>query len=164
LKLSRESYYGLQALSYMTTCKPGTILQADELAQRTELPGMFLAKILYKLARHGVLRSFRGRERGYTLAREPKDITVREVVEIFEGSDVFERCVFWSNECSDREPCPLHEMWRTVRPVVASLMERITLDQVASGKHVPVLWPAVARPRSRTAPGRSPRRLARAAP
>jgi|SRR5579872_1435793 len=137
MKLSRESYYGLSALAYMATCPPGTILQADELAESADLPKTFLAKILYKLARHAILRSYRGKERGYELARAPKDLTVKEVVEVLDGLDIFERCVFWSNECSDDAPCPLHETWATVRPVIATLMEQITLAHVASGKHIP---------------------------
>jgi Rrf2 family protein len=148
MKFSRESLYGLQALSYLATCPRDTVLQADELARRTKLPKVFLAKILYTLARQGVLRSYRGRLRGYTLARDPRDITVREIIEIFDGGDIFERCVFWSSQCSNRRPCPLHGLWRSVRPAVAARIERVSLEDVASRKSLPFNLPSVSRSRA----------------
>ncbi len=148
MKLSRESQYGLTAAMYLATQPPGTVLQGSRLAEAEGLPPMFLAKILRKLTRHGVLRSFRGRDRGYALARAPRDISVREVLEAIEGPDLFQRCVFWSDVCSEDEPCLLHDTWKTVRPVMASLMDHISLEEVASGHPLPGL--AVA------AKGRSP--------
>jgi Rrf2 family transcriptional regulator, iron-sulfur cluster assembly transcription factor len=138
MKFSRETYYGMRALAYMAK-RPDAVFEAAQLARRARLPRPFLAKILHSLAQHGVLRSFRGAQRGYTLARPPERITIREVVEALEGSDIFERCVFWSHGCSDRAPCPLHDTWRTVRPVVASLLERMTIADVASGRRLPAL-------------------------
>lgn len=93
MKFSRETYYGIRALGYMAK-QPGAIFEAAELARRAKLPRPFLAKILHSLAQHGLLQSFRGAERGYRLARPPEKITVREVVEALDGSDIFERCVF----------------------------------------------------------------------
>lgn len=139
MKFSREAYYGLIALTHLAEQRPGAIMQAGELAESAGLPRMFLAKIVHKLGRHGILRSHRGRERGYALARPPKTITVREIIEVFDGSEVFARCIFWSNECSDRNPCPLHDMWKQIRPRVASLLERATLEQLAAGNHPPGL-------------------------
>jgi len=136
MKFSRETYYGLQALAHMAQ-RPNDMLEAAELARRAKLPRPFLAKILHSLAQHGVLRSFRGAKRGYMLAHPPEKITVREVIEALDGGDIFERCVFWSHGCSDRDPCPLHETWQTVRPAVASLLGRLTVAQLASGQRLP---------------------------
>ncbi len=137
MKLSRESEYGLKALVYLATQPPGSIIQAGRLAEAAGLPPMFLAKTLRKLTRHGILRSHQGRNRGYGLGRPPGEICVREVLETIEGPDLFERCVFWSDLCSERNPCLLHETWRTVRPVMRELMEHISLDEVAEGHPLP---------------------------
>ncbi len=137
MKLSRESQYALLGLAYLARQPPGAMLQAAQVAEGAGLPGTFLAKIFRKLTRHGILRSFRGRERGYVLARAPRDISVREIVEAVDGPDVFQRCVFWADACSDEHPCLLHEAWRTVRPVMADLMGRMSLEEVAEGRVVP---------------------------
>ena len=133
MKFSREAYYGLLALTHLAEQPPGTILQAAELAESVDLPRMFLAKIVHKLGQHGVLRSYRGTERGYALAQSPKTITVRQIIEVFDGPEVFSRCIFWSNVCSDRNPCQLHGMWTAIRPKVAAMLERATLEQLAAG-------------------------------
>ena len=135
MKFSREAYYGLIALTYLADRRHGTILQAGQLAEGADLPRVFLAKILHRLGRHGILRSHRGKERGYSLARAPKSITARETIEAIDGAEVFSRCIFWSNACSDRAPCPLHDMWTSIRPKLGALLERTTLEQLAAGRH-----------------------------
>jgi len=134
MKLSKESEYGLSGLVYLARQRPGTILQAKEVAKAQDLPVYFLAKTFLKLTKRGVLRSFRGKVRGYTLSRPPREISIKEIVEAIEGSDVFRRCVFWSNQCSDDRPCLLHGIWKTVRPQLVELMERVTLEDVAQGR------------------------------
>lgn len=134
MKLSKESEYGLSGLVYLARQRPGTILQVKEVAKAQDLPVYFLAKTFLKLTKRGVLRSFRGKERGYTLSRPPAEISIKEIVEAIEGSDVFRRCVFWSSQCSDDRPCLLHGIWKTVRPQLVELMERITLEDVAQGR------------------------------
>jgi DNA-binding IscR family transcriptional regulator len=66
--------------------------------------------------------------RGYALARRPKEIKVKEILLAIEGPDLFERCIFWSDRCSDPNPCPLHHEWKQVKQqLVGGLMERTTL-------------------------------------
>jgi Rrf2 family protein len=134
VKLSRESEYGLAALIYMAGQSPGAIVQVKQVAEAQDLPEMFLAKIFLKLARHGVLRSYRGRERGYALARPAGQISAKEIVEGLEGATVFQRCVFWRNQCSEDRPCPLHDVWKDVRPHMVERMARITLGDIAQGQ------------------------------
>jgi len=131
MKFSRESYYGILALTHMST-QPKQVTQAAKLARDARLPAPFVAKILQTLARHAIIRSYRGRQRGYELARPAARITVREVVEALDGRDVFQRCAFWSNRCSDRSPCALHDIWARVRPAVAARMARLTIARLAT--------------------------------
>lgn len=131
MKLSRESEYGLVGLVHLARRRPGTILKLREVAEAQGLPQLFLAKIFRKLTRYGVLTSYRGGKRGYALARPASEISVKEIMEAIEGADVFTRCVFWSNRCSDERPCLLHDLWKTIRPQLVESMARITLDDVA---------------------------------
>jgi Rrf2 family protein len=141
VKFSRDSYYGILALAHMAA-SPKEVTQAAQLAQDAQLPAPFVAKILQSLARHAILRSYRGSQRGYALARPATRITVREVVEALDGHDVFERCAFWSNRCSDRSPCALHDIWARVRPAVAARMARLTIAHLATKTrpHRPLRW------------------------
>jgi Rrf2 family iron-sulfur cluster assembly transcriptional regulator len=136
MKLSRESEDGLAGVLYLARQPAGTILQVGAVAEGCGVARPFLAKIFVRLARGGVLRSFRGRERGYRLARPPEEISVKEVVQAIEGPEIFQRCIFWSNACSETNPCVLHPLWRTVRPLVADLLARTTIADLAA-RHQP---------------------------
>lgn len=131
MKLSRESEYGLAGLAYLARQRPGTVLAVKAVAAAQALPAMFLAKTFNRLARHGILRSYRGRQRGYELARSPREITVCEVLEGIEGPDLFTRCVFWSKNCSEERPCPLHDIWKVIRPQAKAMLSRMTLADCA---------------------------------
>lgn len=132
MKLNRESEYGLAGMTYLARQRPGTVLTVRAVADAQTVPRMFLAKTFRKLARHGVLRSHRGRQRGYALARAPREINVREILEGIEGRDLFARCIFWSDACSEDRPCMLHGTWKSVRPQVVELMAGITLADLAA--------------------------------
>ena len=131
MKLSRESEYALAGLAHLARQKPGTVLTLRAIAEARSLPPVFLAKIFRRLTRAGLLTSHRGGRRGYALARPPEAISVREIVEAVEGGEVFRRCVFWSNRCSDDRPCVLHDLWKTVRPQVVEMMSALTLADIS---------------------------------
>ena len=66
----------------------------------------------------------------------PRDIKVK-ILLATEGSDIFDRCIFWSDRCADTDPCPLHFRWKKVRQrVIDELMERTTLADLAKGPRV----------------------------
>ncbi|MCS7236362.1 MAG: Rrf2 family transcriptional regulator [Armatimonadota bacterium] len=130
MRFTREAEYALRALSYLSSVPAGEVRAASQVAQACGLPGPFLSKTLRKLARSGLLRSARGRSRGYGLARNPREICVREVLEAVEGSDAFRRCVFWDAGCSDERPCVLHAAWAHVRAALLANLERMTLEDV----------------------------------
>ncbi|HEY7036487.1 MAG TPA: Rrf2 family transcriptional regulator [Thermomicrobiales bacterium] len=130
MKLSRESQYGILGTVYLAHQPVGTIRQVGQVAEACGLARPFLAKIFGRLVHAGVLRSYRGRERGYALARPAREVSVKAIVEAIEGPDVFQRCVFWSDACSDSSPCILHHVWQTVRPVAVELMARTTLEDL----------------------------------
>lgn len=133
MKLSRESEYGLAGLVYLARQRPGAVLAVKAVATAQALPTMFLAKTFNRLARHGILRSHRGRQRGYELARSPREITVREVLEGIEGPDLFAHCIFWSKDCFEERPCPLHAAWKVIRPQAEEMLSGMTLADCAGG-------------------------------
>jgi Rrf2 family iron-sulfur cluster assembly transcriptional regulator len=130
MKLSKESRYAIIALDVLAKKPPGTIQEVAQIAEEARLPAPFLAKIFGKLTRGGLLQSHRGRQRGYSLSRPPGAISLKDVLEAVDGPDLFKRCVFWSETCSDDAPCPLHDSWKEIRPLIAGTMEHTTLEDV----------------------------------
>lgn len=83
----------------------------------------------------GLVQSFRGRRRGYCLAREPSEIPLRELLEAIEGPDLFQRCAFWGNRCEDSNPCLLHAGWREIKPQLTEFLEGLTLACLAQNEN-----------------------------
>jgi Rrf2 family protein len=85
MKLSRASNYALQAVEYMAACPEGTLVASHHIARARGIPERFLLKVLKPLVSARVLRSVKGPNGGYRLARPPSKITLLEVVEAVDG-------------------------------------------------------------------------------
>lgn len=132
MKLTKESEYCLIALTYLSRQPSDKILQMAQVAEAINVPKPFLSKIFVKLVRQNVLRSFRGAIRGYQLNRPPEEISIKEVLEIIEGPDVFKRCVFSTDRCSEEDECILHEHWqRSVRSNTLEMVKKLSLKQLS---------------------------------
>jgi Rrf2 family iron-sulfur cluster assembly transcriptional regulator len=134
MKLTRETNVALDALTHLARQPPGAIVGAAELAAAIDVSPAFLSKILQRLSGASIVRGHRGRRRGYSLALPPDQTSVRAVAEALEGESLFGRCVFWTYECSDVNPCPLHDVWKRVRPLVREEFTRLTIAELARRK------------------------------
>ena len=85
MTLSRASSYALAYLAHLAREKPDRPVPSHEVARERDLPERFLLKVLMPLVSIGILRSVKGPNGGYSLARPPKDITLLEVIEAVEG-------------------------------------------------------------------------------
>jgi Rrf2 family transcriptional regulator, iron-sulfur cluster assembly transcription factor len=129
MKLTKETEYALDGLASLASYPAGTVMPAADLADAVGTSTGFMSKIMQRLSLAKIARGHRGNPRGYSLARLAERISVRAVVEALEGDDIFERCIFWSELCSETTPCSLHDVWKRVRPQVrAQLSERSLRD------------------------------------
>jgi Rrf2 family protein len=131
VRLSRGSEYGLEGLVFLARQPRGTIKLINEIAEAQGLPRSFLAKIFQKFVQHGIVSSFRGRERGYALARPPGDIALKDILEAIDGPDLFDRCL-WNDRCREAEPCRLHDRWTHTRRGVVRMVSQTTLGDLIS--------------------------------
>jgi len=132
MKLSRESDYGLRGLVALVRRDPDRATMLADIAAAEGLPYSFLSKIFQKLAQHRILTAHRGAHRGYTLARPPGAITVREVLEAIEGPDLADRCLIWDRDCSPVRRCMLHAEVAAAGRVLAASLEKTTLADLAT--------------------------------
>ncbi|MBI4641158.1 MAG: Rrf2 family transcriptional regulator [Candidatus Tectomicrobia bacterium] len=132
MKLNKESEYGLKGLIFLASQPWGTVMLLSEIAKAQGLPQSFLAKIFQKFVQHGLVRSYRGKQRGYGLAKPLTAISLKEILEAVEGPDLFDRCLFWSKRCADTNPCQLHNYWKEIKPQLIGTMERMMLKDLVS--------------------------------
>lgn len=130
MKLSQESLYGIDVMVALAQRGPGRPVRLEEIARSRRLPQNFIAKILQKFARSGLVVSSRGRRRGYMLSTSPDLITVKEVLEVIEGSDRFRRCLFWPRRCGEESPCLLHDVGGGLRAELERRLAALTVADV----------------------------------
>ncbi len=108
-------------------------VKGDSIAQAQEIPLKFLENILIEMRHAGLVRSQRGREGGYWLARPPDEITIADVVRAVEGPLAHVR-----GEPPETVHYPgpaeaLEQVWIAVRANLRAVVERVTVADVASG-------------------------------
>lgn len=130
--LSQKSKYGLRALQRLAREKGrGPVLILD-LAKRERIPRKFLESILLELKNEGVLESKRGKGGGYVLRKDPGQVTLGEVIRLFDGplapipcasERSFKKC----DDCHDIATCGTRLVMREVRDAMAKILDHTTL-------------------------------------
>ncbi len=131
MKFSQESFYGFAVMVALARHEPARPAGIEEIASAQDLPRSFVAKILQKLVRGGLVASSRGRQRGYSLAVPPDQITARDILEVTEGSDFLRRCMF-RKQCSGEAACFLHGLGLGIRADLSARLQGITLADLAT--------------------------------
>ena len=147
MTFNRECEYALMGMAALAAGGGAGPLMLSEIAVREKLPLSFLSKIFQKLLKHGLVVSHRGIERGYTLSRAARAISLRAILEAIEGPDLFERCVFSHRPCGGEKACLVHAAWQSVRPQVQAAFEKTTLQDVAEARAAAAPPPGAARRR-----------------
>ncbi|MBS0011382.1 MAG: Rrf2 family transcriptional regulator [Bacteroidales bacterium] len=138
--LSSTSKYGIRAVVYIAgNTLQGKYLGIKKISEDLKLPMPFLAKTLQQLAKMGILSSSKGPLGGFTLARNPEDIHIIDVVKAIEGDDVFHRCILHNANCIAIEksgtPCILHAEYVKYRYEIEKLFEDKTVQNLVNTAH-----------------------------
>jgi Rrf2 family protein len=111
MQITRQADYAVRAVLYLARLGQTERAATSQVAQEQHIPPSFLAKIISQLSIAGLLHTSRGARGGVTLAREPKDITLLEVIEAIDGPILLNECVGESDTCTFDEQCPLRPVW-----------------------------------------------------
>jgi len=133
MKLTNKSEYALLALTALARNYKKGLLSGDELADGQGVPKRFLQQILFALKRAGYVHSVKGQEGGYELSRDPREITVAEIVRFFEGPLAPTTSVsknFYQPSPIEREK-GLMTLFAKIRNEVAEILEATTLAEVS---------------------------------
>lgn len=126
--------YALRALVQLARTQNGNAILGRDLAQDAAIPANYLSKILLTLRNAGILTTARGTGGGYRLRRSPEAIRLVDVVELFDGARAKPACLLGGKECSDEDPCPAHESWRSIRQAYVEFLENTTLAKIAQAE------------------------------
>ena len=131
MKLTGASEFGCLALLAIAEAYPD-FCKRQEISERYHISPAYLEQILRRLTVSGIITSKRGRDGGFALAREPRDVLIAEIVRAMEGplapvTSVSEN--FYSPSPVEASPA-FHSLFRKVRDAVALILESTTLEDV----------------------------------
>ena len=157
MQISRKIDYALRAVIHLATRTDRRPASVSEIAASEGIPKKFLEKIIQDLIHHGLVRSTRGAQGGYTLAREPEMITFKHVIEAIEGPVSVNVCVGENgdaHECSMFAQCGMLWVWKEAQKRVMDLFASTTLADVRARALLDVSRPPAdgADPRGEYAP------------
>ena len=129
---SRSAEYAIRAFVYLAEVPPGKYAMVKQIAEQSDIPSHFLAKILQQLARQGFLRSSKGPTGGFSLRYPAGEITLLQIVESIDGLADFQRCIGGMTECNDQMRCGMHDSWKALRSRIIEYLEGTTVEDLAN--------------------------------
>lgn len=128
MAVSSKCYYALRAIYALAESRGPEPTRIADIAEREQIPIRFLEVILGQLKGGGFVRSKRGAEGGYFLAKEPEEITVGAVMRYVDGPIAPVDCVSQSRptECAFHGNCHFFGFWGRVREAISGVVDQTT--------------------------------------
>lgn len=133
VRISAKTDYAIRAAAELATLPPGTWVKTESVALAQDIPLPFLLNIFAELRTVGIVRSRRGVDGGYQLARPATEITVADIIRSVDGP--------LANIAGSRpedveyqgSATALRDTWIALRAVMRSVLESVTLAHLAAG-------------------------------
>ena len=133
MRMSAKAEYGVRAMIQLAAAEPGIVVKTDDLAHAQGIPAQFLVDILSDLRADRLVRSHRGREGGYELARPAEQISIADVLRCIDGPLASVRDIGLGALPYSGPTAALTDVWRALRASMRAVLEMTTLADVAGG-------------------------------
>jgi Rrf2 family transcriptional regulator, iron-sulfur cluster assembly transcription factor len=133
LKINRQTDYAVRVILALAKRGEGIRLSSAEIQQEMLIPPALMTRIVAQLAREGLVNTFPGRDGGLMLPCPASKITLKDVVEAFEGPILLSECMQAKGEddCPFRSDCPVRSKWGRVQVAMLREMASITFEDLA---------------------------------
>jgi Rrf2 family protein len=134
MHVTAKADYAVRAVVELASGSQDSPRKVDEVAQAQGIPVSFLENILTQLRSAGLVRSQRGPEGGYWLAKPPAEVNLAQVIRAVEGPLVGVRGLRPEEVSYEGSAESLQQVWLALRANLRKVLEHVTLADVASGK------------------------------
>jgi Rrf2 family protein len=133
LKINRQTDYAVRVVLALAKRGQGVRLSSPDIQQEMLIPKAFMSRIVAHLSRGGLINTFAGRDGGISLPRPPSQITLKDVVELFEGPVMLSECmqVKGEDDCPFQSNCPVSPKWGRIQVAMMREMAAITFEDLA---------------------------------
>jgi len=132
MQITRQADYAVRAIMYLAQIGADQKAATSQIAEDQDIPLSFLAKIIAQLSVAGLLQTMRGARGGVSLARDPDEISLLEVVEAIDGPIQLNECVNGAHKCT-MENCPLQGVWHEAQDDLVGRLKTTNFGQFVNG-------------------------------
>ena len=129
LRISKMTDYGTVVMTHLAK-HPDERYSARELASDLHIGVPTVSKLLKLLERGGLLEAQRGKNGGYSLARDPEGISVAEVIRAIEGPIALTECSSAATQCDQEDSCLLQGNWQRINQAIMKTLEELSLIEM----------------------------------
>ena len=149
MRFTTQAEYGLICSVHLARAKGGRPVAAREMAEAENLPADYTEKILRRLRQAGLVTAVRGVSGGFTLAKEPGAISVKDVIDATEGTTFEINCTTHpvdADRCDQSSDCSIRPVWYALRRRIDQLLSEIKLsdliqdDEAAVRELISITW------------------------
>lgn len=132
MQITRQADYAIRAMLFLASLKPGERASTSQIAETRKIPSSFLAKIISQLSIAGLIHTSRGARGGVSLARDPGEVTILDVVEAIDGPIQLNECTLDPHQCIFGEECPIRPLWCETQSELVAKLRATTFDKFLS--------------------------------
>lgn len=132
LKITTKGHYGVRAMLDLAQHYGEGPISLKSVAERQGFSEPYLEQLIGTLRKAGLLKSVRGAQGGYILAREPRDISVGDIIRVLEGPIAPVECVSEEaiDKCERSQCCVTKGVWEKVKTSIEEVLDSITLEDL----------------------------------
>lgn len=131
MKISTKGRYALRLMLDLAIYDTGEPISLKDVAKRQAISEKYLEQIISVLNRGGLVKSVRGSQGGYTLRKQPQDITVGDILRLTEGDLAPVSCVGKDpDDCDRRGSCVTVYVWNKLSNAISDVVDNITLQNL----------------------------------
>ncbi len=128
--LSKTCEYAIRAMIYLAQHSSRTaMVNIKEIAAKIDSPELFIGKILQGLSKKGFVKSVKGRNGGFYIDGDNNKISLADIIITIDGDKMFTGCGVGLDYCSEKNPCPVHHLYKATRTALYEIYKNATIEQ-----------------------------------
>ena len=131
MQISTKGRYALRLMLDLAVHNTGELVKIKDISARENISEKYLEQIISSLKKAGYVKSLRGAQGGYMLAREPETYTVGTLLRLTEGSVTAVACLEDEpNRCSRAGECVTLRLWKMLDEAIEGVLDKVTLQDL----------------------------------
>jgi len=135
MKLSTRSRYGTRILVDLARHHDQGPIQIGEISKRQDISVKYLEQLIRPLKQANLVTSVRGPKGGHLLAKKPEDISLGQIVRLFEGQSELVECISHPEKCSMSEDCQVRLAWQDATRVLYEKLDNTTIADLVNSNY-----------------------------